>query len=79
MPSTKPMGIGEAIGGLLARSGLQACRPRGLKVTLNDQGSIMRVNGWKYSYARLTVADVIAEDWWIEPIPADLEQKHRAA
>lgn len=73
------MQIAEAIGGLLARHGLMACRPNGLRVRLNEQHSIVRVGPWKNNYARLNIADVIAEDWWIEPLPAELTQEGEAA
>jgi len=79
MPSPKPTTIAEAVGGLLARTGLQACRPTGLRVTLNKECSLIRVGPWKNNYARLTIADVIAEDWWVEPIPAGAQESDQAA
>jgi hypothetical protein len=62
------MGASEAIGGLLTAAGLQACRPTGLRVALSKSGAIIRPGGRQNQYAKLTVADFCAGDWWIEPI-----------
>lgn len=79
MSSSKPMGIAEAVGSLLAREGLVARRPNGLMVRVNEQCSLVKVGPWKNNYARLTVKDCIAEDWWIEPAPAATRSQDEAA
>jgi hypothetical protein len=63
------MDASAAIGGLLTAAGLQACRPTGLRVALSKSGAIIRPGGRQNQYAKLTVADLCAGDWWIEPIP----------
>jgi len=65
MPSTKPMDIGEAVGSLLTRHDLVACRPTGLRIVLNKAGYLCFDSGKVNDYVRLQVGDVCAGDWYM--------------
>lgn len=62
------MDVSTAIGTLLTRHGLVACRPTGLKVVLNKAGYLMNAMSRSNDYARLQVGDCCAGDWTIEEL-----------
>jgi len=66
MSSAKSMDASAAIGSLLTRHDLIACRPTGLRIVLNKAGYLVYDSGKGNDYARLQVGDLCAGDWYIE-------------
>lgn len=60
------MDASAAVGSLLTRHDLVACRPTGLRVVLNKAGYLIYDNHRPNDYARLQVGDLCAGDWYIE-------------
>lgn len=42
-------------------------RPTGLRIELNAAGSLIVAGGRSNGYPRLTIADILADDWSAEP------------
>lgn len=66
MSSGKLMDASTAIGSLLTRHDLVACRPTGLRIILNKAGYLVFDRDKVNDYARLQVGDLCAGDWYIE-------------
>lgn len=56
----------QAIGTLLTRHDLVACRPTGLRVVLSRSGYLIYDAKRNDGYVRLQVGDLCAGDWYIE-------------
>ena len=66
MSSGKSMDASAAIGTLLTRHDLVACRPTGLRVILNKAGYLIFDTKRLNDYARLQVGDLCAGDWYVD-------------
>jgi hypothetical protein len=60
------MDAAAAIGSLLTRYDLVACRPTGLPIILNKAGYLIFDTNRVNDYARLQVGDLCAGDWYVE-------------
>lgn len=60
------MDVSAAIGSLLTRHDLVACRPTGLRIVLNKAGYLIFDTKRLNDYARLQVGDLCAGDWYVE-------------
>ncbi len=79
MADRKFMGVSEAIGSLLTRYDLVACRPTGLRIVLNPAGYLIFDTNKRNDYARLQVGDLCAGDWYIEQRAKGRTERAQAA
>lgn len=79
MPEPKSMDCAEAIGSLLTRYDLVACRPNGVRIILNKAGYLCRDRGKIHDYARIQVADICAGDWYVEQRAKGRTEREEAA
>ena len=75
MSTGKNLDAPAAIGSLLTRYDLVACRPTGLRVVLNKADYLIYDKPGNQQYARLRVADLCAGDWYFEQrVPQQAEE-----
>lgn len=79
MTGGKLLDVSAAVGSLLTRAGLVACRPTGLKVVLNKSGYLINAFSRNNDYARLQVGDLCAGDWTVEELEAHRPSNGEAA
>ena len=73
------MDAAQAIGSLLTRYDLVACRPTGLRVILSKSGYLIYEGKRNDNYVRLQVGDLCAGDWYVEQLDRNRAHNHEAA
>jgi hypothetical protein len=79
MPTVKSMDAAQAIGSLLTRYDLVACRPTGLRVVLSKSGYLIYEGKRNDNYVRLQVGDLCAGDWFVEQLERGRTERDQAA
>lgn len=73
------MTLHECVAGLMVRHGMMGKRPNGFAIALTKSTYVREVvEGRQYS-ARFRAADVLAEDWQIYPLPAELQESSESS